>query len=116
MVKKLFGSTIPFLLFHLVCCGGLLILLTTSGILLTVRQEGTNKFFLIPALFIAAVFIWFHHRHNKQCEIKGQKTMGDYIVSIILYAVFSIILGLIFMIYVFIPWWIPGYKGGLLLP
>lgn len=115
-MKKFIGSTIPFLLFHLVCCGGLLILLTASGILLTVRQEGSNKYFLIPAILIAAVFIWLHHRHGKQCEMRGQKTAGDYVVSIILYAIFSIVLGLIFMIYVFIPWWIPNYKGGFLLP
>lgn len=24
--------------------------------------------------------------------------------------------GLIFIIYVFLPWWIPGYQGGILPP
>lgn len=115
-MKKFIGATIPFFLFHIVCCGGLLIFLTASGLLLTMKQEGTNKYYLIPALLLSALFIFLYNRHNKACHLKGGKTFSDHLISISLYLIFSMILGFIFMIYIFIPWWIPGYKGGFLLP
>lgn len=115
-MKKFFGSTIPFLLFHLICCGGFIIFLATSGYLLVIRQEGDKKKFLIPLLILGGLFFWLHRSYGKHCEKKGCKTFGDYLILILFYVTFSMILGFAFMIYIFIPWWIPGYKGGLLLP
>lgn len=115
-MKKFFGSTIPFLLFHLVCCGGFIIFLATSGYLLIIRQEGDKKRFLLPLLLLGGLFFFLHHSYNKHCDKKGCKTLEDYFILILFYITFSFLLGLAFMIYVFIPWWIPGYKGGLLLP
>lgn len=115
-MKKFIGSALPFLLFHLVCCGGLIIFLATSGYLLLIRQEGDKKQFLTPLLILGGLFFWLHRRYNTHCRRKGCKTFADYVILIVFYITFSILLGLAFMIYVFIPWWIPGYKGGLLLP
>ncbi len=114
--KKFVGAAIPFLLFHILCCGGLLFLLVSSGYLLILRQEGTNKIFLIPLLLLGGVTFWFYRYYGNCCRKKGYKTFGDHFFTFLLYFFFSFILGMIFMIYVFIPWWIPNYKGGFLLP
>lgn len=116
IIKKLIGPALPFLGFHIFCCGGLLFLLVSSGWLLILRQEGTNKTFLIPFLLAGALAFWVYRRYGACCRQKGHKTLSDHFFILLLYFLFSLILGLIFMIYVFIPWWIPNYKGGFLLP
>lgn len=115
-MKKFIGSVVPFFLFHLVCCGALIIFLATSGYLLLVYNEGVKKTYLIPLLLLGGLAFFIHNRYEKRCHDKGCKTWFDWIVLISFYIMFSFIFGLAFMIYVFIPWWIPGYKGGLLLP
>ena len=115
-VKKFIGSVIPFFFFHLVCCGALLIFLTTSGYLLLIREEGRNKTFLIPTLLLGGLFLFIHWHYGRCCDKKNHKTLGDYSILVILYISFSFLIGAAFMIYVFIPWWIPNYKGGFLLP
>ena len=116
VIKKFFGASIPFLLFHILCCGGLLFLLVSSGYLLILRQEGTNKVFLIPLLILGGLSFWLYHHYGNCCKKKGHKTLSDYFITFLLYFTFSLIFGFILMIYVFIPWWIPNYKGGFLLP
>lgn len=115
-MKKIAGFAIPFLFQHLICCGALLFFLASSGYLLILRQEGDKKMFLLPSLAISAVLIFLYRYYGMCCERKGHKSLVDRVVLIFLYLIFSFLLGLIFMIYVFIPWWIPTYKGGLLLP
>ena len=115
-MKKLLGSTVPFLIFHFFCCGALLFYFTASGYLLLMREEGRNKYFLIPALIMGGLLFYLYHRHGKCCEQKDHKNYQDHFISLLLYIGFSLIIGLAFMIYVFIPWWIPNYKGGFLLP
>jgi len=115
-MKHFIGSIIPFLLFHIVCCGGVLIFLSTSGYLLLVRQEGTSKLLFLPLLAFSILFFVIYIRKMKQCKMKNHSTMMDKAIIGITYVLFSIMLGIAFMVYVFIPWWIPGYKGGTLLP
>lgn len=115
-MKKIGGFIIPFFLQHLICCGALLIFLTASGYLLLIREEGRNKTFLIPLLFLGGVFFFLYRYYGKCCEKKDHKTWGDRIILLTLYISFSFLLGIAFTIYVFIPWWIPNYRGGLLLP
>lgn len=116
MIKKAASAAIPFLFMHLICCGGLLILLISGGYLLLLRQEGTNKIFLIPFILLSIGLFWLYRYHGNCCRQKRSQTYSDKLVSISLYFFLSMALGLMFMIYVFIPWWIPGYKGGMLLP
>lgn len=116
MVKKIAGGFIPFIFMHLLCCGALLFFLISSGYLLILRQEGSNKLFLLPAIILAGMVFALYKHHGRCCNRKGHKNYADHIFSIFLYIALSIILGLLFMIYVFIPWWIPNYKGGILLP
>jgi len=115
-MKKIFGAFIPFLVFHLFCCGTLLLFLISTGYLFTLRNEGRNKTFLLPILLISGLLFWYYRRHGRCCQNKGYKSFGDNILSILLYFSFSFLLGIAFMIYIFIPWWIPNYKGGMLLP
>ena len=115
-MRKFIGTTIPFFFFHLICCGALLIFLTTSGYLLLIREEGRNKTFLIPILLLGGLFLFLHWYYGRCCDKKNHKTLGDYSILVILYISFSFLIGAAFMIYVFIPWWIPNYKGGFLLP
>lgn len=103
-MAKFFGSIVPFFVFHLFCCGALLGILITTGYLYLLSQEGQNKIFLLPALGLTIIFFWLH------------KNVDNRLASILLYALFSLLFGLIFIIYIFIPWWIPNYKGGILLP
>lgn len=116
MIKKIAGGFIPFIFMHLICCGALLFFLISSGYLLLLSQEGSNKIFLLPALATGFMLFGLYRYHGKCCHTKGYKNYGDHIVSFMLYIALSMILALIFMIYVFIPWWIPNYKGGILLP
>lgn len=115
-MKKFIGSVVPFLFFHLICCGGIIIFLATSGYLLLIRQEGDKKIYLIPLLLMGALSFFIYNRYTKHCDRKGCKTILDWLILIAFYTTFSVIFGLAFMIYIFIPWWIPGYRGGLLLP
>lgn len=101
---KFLGSIVPFLVFHLFCCGALLGILITTGYLFLLSQEGQNKIFLLPALGLTILFFWFH------------KKVDNRLLNILLYGLFSLVSGLIFIIYIFIPWWIPNYQGGILLP
>lgn len=113
---KLLGSVVPFLIFHLFCCGALLGMLITTGYLYLFSQEGERKTLFLPTLGLAILFFWLHRHHSKCCEEKGEKTITDHVISVSLYLFFSLLFGLIFIIYFFIPWWIPNYQGGILLP
>lgn len=104
------------LVFHIFCCGALLGVLIASGSLFFLRQEGRNQVFLLPALGLAIVVFWWQRHHSHCCEEKGEKSLGDHFVSLALSLFFSLLLGTIFIVYVFIPWWIPNYQGGMLLP
>lgn len=115
-MRKVVAGIIPFLFTHFLCCGALLFFLISSGYLLLLRQEATNKIFLLPALVFGGIIFGLYRYHGKCCQAKGHKSYGDQIVSFMLYVSLSMILGLLFMIYVFLPWWIPNYKGGILLP
>lgn len=104
------------LVFHLFCCGALLGVLIASGSLFLLRQEGRDKSFFLPALGLVMVVFWWQRHHSRCCEEKGEKTIGDRVTGICLSLVFSLLLGTIFIVYIFIPWWIPNYQGGMLLP
>lgn len=113
---KLLGSAIPFFLFHLVCCGTLLVFFISSGYLFLLSQEGQRKTLLIPVLLISIILFYLSQRHEKCSRMKGYKTPIDHFLTILLYAGFSLLIGMAFMTYVFIPWWMPNYRGGPLLP
>lgn len=115
-MKDFLGGIVPFLVFHVFCCGALLIFLTSSGYLLILSREGQQKTFLIPAVLLISALFFLYKRHGNSCHIKGYKTPGDHVMTILLYVGFSFLIGIAFMIYVFIPWWIPNYTGGPLLP
>lgn len=115
-MKKIVGFAIPFLIQHLICCGAFLFFLVSSGYLLLIRQEANNKIFLLPALLFSGALIILYHYYGSCCSKKGYKSLLDRVFLIMLYLIFSFTLGLIFMTYIFIPWWIPNYKGGFLLP
>lgn len=115
-MTKVFTGILPFLAIHVFCCGTLLFFLISSGYLLVLSNEGRNKIFLLPILILLGFLIWYYRRHGKCCQNKGYKSLSDHILSIFLYFAFSFLLGIAFIIYIFIPWWIPNYQGGMLLP
>lgn len=115
-MKKFAGLGLPFILTHFICCGVLLYWLIGSGLLLTISNEGTNKFFLLPILLILGILVFLYRRHENCCKAKTNKELKDYGIQFGLYSLFIIIFSLAFLIYIFIPWWIPGYDGGPLLP
>lgn len=115
-MKKIAGVIIPFVLQHFLCCGALLLFLISSGYLLSLRQEANNKIFLIPLIMVVCLLLFIYYYYGSCCRRKGYKSIGDNVLLISIYFLFSFILSLMFMIYIFIPWWIPNYQGGLLLP
>lgn len=115
-MKKVAGFGLPFVLTHFICCGALLFWLIGSGYLLVMSNEGRDKVFLIPALLFIGILIYLYKYQSKCCREKGEKTLKDFIFQFLLYSLIVLIFSLAFIVYVYIPWWIPDYKGGNLLP
>ena len=115
-MRHFIGAITPFLFIHFICCGALLFFLVSSGYLLLLSLEGSNKFFLIPSLLLTLLLFWLNYRHRRGCQLKGHKTFKDCFIGLTLYLLISLTAGFIFIIYIFLPWWIPGYQGGMLLP
>jgi len=99
-----------------VMCGAVIGLLISSGGLLLLANEGQNKTFLIPALIALAIVVFMYIENKKTCHQKGFSTTGDKMWGVILFMLLSIVISVLFTLYVFIPWWIPNYQGGPLLP
>lgn len=97
-------------------CGAAIGLLISSGWLLFFTNEGRNKTFLIPFLIAFAVAILMYIENKKACHQKGFSTTGDKVWGMILFMLLSGLITIIFTLYIFIPWWIPNYRGGFLLP
>lgn len=115
-ILKILGGLVPFLATHLLCCGALLYFLWSSGLLLVLAKEGRNRIFLIPMLVIGVVFFLIHRNHKKACEKEGHFALADKILNFFFFLGFYVMISLAFIIYIFIPWWIPDYEGGLILP
>jgi len=103
-------------LFCTVMCSALLGVLITSGALLLFANEGRNKTFLIPLVLLFAFFVYAYFENKKTCHQKGFTTFGDKMWGMVVFMLVSLVFSLLFMLYVFIPWWIPNYQGGKLLP
>lgn len=97
-------------------CSAVIGLLISSGWLLLFSNEGRNKTFLIPALIAFVIVIFMYIENKKTCHQKGFSTTADKIWGMILFMFLSILITILFTLYVFIPWWIPNYSGGLILP
>lgn len=115
-MRKLSGGILPFLFLHIFCCGALLIFLVSSGTLLFLSREASNRVFLLPALAVTGFLMWISHRHTRHCSRKDKRGFKEDAVTVLLYLSLSVLLSILFLIYIFIPWWIPGYTGGMLLP
>lgn len=114
-MKKIVGPILPMLGFHIICCTFLIGILITTGLLYNLSWEGENKTFFIPALLTAGGLFWAYKRQAKCCTESPFDTRSK-VLMYLFYILFSVFLGFIFIIYFFIPWWIPGYRGGILLP
>mgnify|MGYP001580419232 FL=1 len=101
---------------HLICCGALLYFLWSSGLLLVIAREGRSRVFLIPILVIGLIFFVIHRNHKKACKADGHFDLADKILNFLFFLGFYVMISLAFIVYIFIPWWIPGYEGGLILP
>ena len=100
-MKKFIGGILPLLIIHLICCGSILFFLIGSGYLLKLSNESQNKLWLIPSL----ILLWIAWKQTKKQE------EGRLFWFVLIYLITSYI----FITYLFIPWWIPGYDGGPLL-
>jgi hypothetical protein len=115
-MKKYLGAGLPLVLIHFICCGALLFWLIGSGYLLAMSNEGQNQVFFWPVLVVVTGLVFLYRYHTKCCKLKQKKTYIDYALQFIIYSLIVIILSIAFMVYIYIPWWIPDYKGGMLLP
>jgi len=97
-------------------CGALIGFLITSGGLLLLATEGRNKTFIIPSLLLLGGIVYLYIKQQKTCSQKQCSTVVDKVIRMMLFMAISIVISIIFIIYVFIPWWIPNYQGGPLLP
>lgn len=89
-----------------VMCGAAIGFLISSGWLLFLADEGQRKTFLIPLLAILAIFYFIYKKYKHQSKF----------LHFSLYLSMSLLLSAVVMLYIFIPWWLPDYKGGPLLP
>lgn len=92
--------------FCILMCGTFAGILVSSGWLLLFTNEGQSKVFLIPLLILLAVTYFGYKR--TECDHK--------ISHAILYILMSLVVSALVMLYIFIPWWLPSYEGGPLLP
>ncbi|OGD71929.1 hypothetical protein A2703_00915 [Candidatus Collierbacteria bacterium RIFCSPHIGHO2_01_FULL_50_25] len=115
-MKKIVGLVIPFLATHVLCCGALLYFLWSTGLLISIAREGRSRVYFLPIFIIGLVFFWLHRSHKKACHLEGHFRWGDRVVNFLFFLTFYLMMSLVFIVYVFIPWWIPGYDGGLILP
>jgi hypothetical protein len=99
-----------------VMCGAMIGILISSGALLLLAEEGRNKIFLIPALILLASAIYLYFRNKKACRRKEFLTTGDKMCNMMLFMFLFILIAALFIVYIFVPLWIPGYEGGILLP
>lgn len=98
-----------------VMCGAAIGILVSSGWLLLLADEGRQKTFLIPLLILLAA-AYFIYRKRRKMHTEHQLSIHYKLINIFLYLAMSFLLSALLMLYVFIPWWLPGYKGGPLLP
>lgn len=115
-MKNIWLPVVAFFSTHFLCCGALLAFLITSGYLLAFHHIGVERKFFIPALIISVILFFIYREYNKCFKEVNRKTFFDRIAIFVLYLAFSFSIGIIFMIYFFLPWWLPNYTGGFLLP
>lgn len=104
------------MIFCTVMCSAFIGVLIASGALLFFANEGRNRIFLIPLLIVFGFSVYAYIENKKTCHQKVFATFGDKMWGMITFMLVSMIFSLLFMLYVFIPWWIPNYQGGPLLP
>ena len=97
-------------------CGATIGILISSGLLLLVADEGRSRGFLVPLLVALGVTIYIYIMNKKSCHRGGSFTTKNKMLSMMLFMLISGLISLLFTIYLFIPWWIPDYRGELLLP
>lgn len=90
----------------IIMCGAAIGFLISSGWLVFLADEGQRKTFLLPLLAILAIFYFIYKKHKHRSRI----------LHFSLYFSMSLLLSAVAMLYIFIPWWLPNYKGGPLLP
>lgn len=103
-------------IFCTVMCSTLIGFFIASGTLLFLANEGRTKTFLIPLLLVFAIALYAYFENKKTCHTKGFSTTQDKLWGMITFMVVSLLFSILFMLYIFIPWWIPNYRGGFLLP
>ena len=97
-------------------CGATIGILFSSGLLLLVADEGRRRSFLLPILGALAITVYLSIINERSCHQRGLPATKNKMLSMMLFMLLSGLISLLITIYVFIPWWIPDYKGGLLLP
>jgi hypothetical protein len=100
----------------MVMCGALIGVLVSTGTLLILANEGRNKVFLIPAIIIFVICLYMYIENKRECHKKDFISKGDRLWGMITFMLVSVIFSILFTVYIFIPWWIPNYNGGFLLP
>lgn len=115
-MKKLIASTIPMFFMHILCCGAVLYFLMTSGYLLVIRQEGNSKIWFIPLIVSTVVLVTLITVYRKRTKKDGCCTVTQNVIHFGMSCLVFLLLSILFMVYFFIPWWIPNYRGGFLLP
>lgn len=102
--------------FHLACCGGLILVLASSGWLLVLSSTARNKGVLVVLLVMTAGAYWVYRRHASRCSLSGSVSAGNKVALYGLSTLWITLLLFIVITYLVIPLWLPGYSGETLLP
>ena len=115
-VLKIIGGLVPFLATHLFMLWSVALFSLEFGVTPRYGKRGKKSGISDTNAGRGVVFSLSDGNIKKSCQMEGHYGWGDKIVNFFFFLGFYLMISLAFMIYVFIPWWIPGYEGGLILP
>lgn len=115
-MKRSLSAIVPVTVFHVFCCGGLLLLLASGGWLVVLASEGRSKLALLPLLAVTGASFWLWRRQRGHCAAHPGGSIGHRIAQELSLMVALLLVAVMVAVYIVIPLWIGDYQGERLLP
>ena len=114
-MKKFANLALPTVFIGAFCCGGAILLLASSGWLLVLSTEARERHILLPLILLTIATIWLWRRQAGRCDLPGRTPKKYRYARDGLYLLWLLLIGVILAVYLFVPFWVPGYTGGTIL-
>lgn len=115
-MKRSLTAIVPVTLLHVACCGGLLLLLASSGWLTVLASEAQSRTALLPLLAATGASLWLWHRQINHCRRLDNPDLGHRIAQELVLMVAILLIAVMLIVYMVIPLWIGDYQGEGVLP